>query len=587
MTDFRIERLPFSKASLEAWSSLDSRHRNWPVVYVLDGEAGGRPRGSAYVGETSSASTRVRQHLDTKAGLGLSTIRVVVDESFNKSACLDLEAHLIRWLAGDGRFEMLNANQGITESDYYDRARYRASFQEIFDELRRSGVFERSIPEIENGDLFKLSPFKALTQDQAIAVEDIVEGLLEDLTSPASSEASRVPMVVEGYPGTGKTIIAIYIMKLLADIKEMTNLEDVDADTMFADLFTPENREALAGFRMALVVPQQSLRLSIKNVFRKTRGLSPSMVLTPFEVGSAADPFDLLLVDEAHRLSQRANQPSGMQNAKFRDINVALFGRDDKTKTQLDWIRERSAHQILLLDPEQTVKPADLPLVTTQDLARQARSAHRHYPLISQMRVQGGQNYIDFMRRLVRGRLPSGEGARFPNYDLRMFDSLALLREEIVNREKEEGLARIVAGYAWEWKSRRDKTAFDIELDGLCLRWNSTDKDWINSPRSLSEVGSIHTVQGYDLNYAGVIIGPDLRFDPVERRVYVDRESYKDVKGKENNKKLGITYSDDDLLEYIANIYAVLLTRGIRGTYVYVCDPALREYVQDVIPLSG
>ena len=82
-------------------------------------------------------------------------------------------------------------------------------------------------------------------------------------------------------------------------------------------------------------------------------------------------------------------------------------------------------------------------------------------------------------------------------------------------------------------------------------------------------------MQGYDFNYAGVIIGPDLRFDPVAGKLVIDRGSYFDTKGKENNPVLGKTYTDDDLLRFITNIYAVLLTRGIRGTYVYVCDPVL------------
>ena len=108
--------------------------------------------------------------------------------------------------------------------------------------------------------------------------------------------------------------------------------------------------------------------------------------------------------------------------------------------------------------------------------------------------------------------------------------------------------------------------------------WNSTDKDWINSPGSLEEVGSIHTVQGYDLNYAGVIIGPDLRYDADAGRLHIDRAAYFDKKGKENNPVLGRVYSDEDLLRYITNVYAVLLTRGVRGTYVYVNDPDVRAY---------
>ncbi len=133
----------------------------------------------------------------------------MVDDTFNKSACLDLESHLIRWLAGDGQFTVLNGNEGMTDAAYYDRDIYRESFRDIFEQLRSEGVFQRSIPAIENSDLFKLSPFKALTQDQAIAVEDILEGLFADLERGAGSTA-----VIQGSPGTGKTIIGIFLMKL-------------------------------------------------------------------------------------------------------------------------------------------------------------------------------------------------------------------------------------------------------------------------------------------------------------------------------------------------------------------------------------
>jgi DUF2075 family protein len=89
-------------------------------------------------------------------------------------------------------------------------------------------------------------------------------------------------------------------------------------------------------------------------------------------------------------------------------------------------------------------------------------------------------------------------------------------------------------------------------------------------------------VQGYDLNYAGVIIGPDLRYDAASGRIVASRDDYRDKKGKENNPTLGIVYTDDDLLRYIVNVYAVLLTRGIRGTYVYVVDRDLREHLRGV-----
>ncbi|GAA1962348.1 DUF2075 domain-containing protein [Microbacterium aquimaris] len=582
MTPSEIERLEFSSGGVASWVSSNERHRNWPVVYVLD-DARSAGVTSVYVGETVNAGSRMRQHLANPAKGQFRRVRVVIDETFNKSAALDLESHLIRWLAGEGRFTVMNGNEGIVDAQYYERDLYRESFRDVFERLRADGLFERSIPEIENSDLFKLSPFKVLTPEQAIAVEDIVEGLLEDLTT-ASPSAS----VIEGHPGTGKTIVAIFLMKLLADIRDYDDRDEVESDSMFAEFFVPENRELLRMLRIGLVVPQQSLRESVKRVFKKTPRLSPTQILTPFDVGESADDWDLLIVDEAHRLNQRANQSSGVNNRRFIAINQELFGRDDPHKNQLDWIRARSRHQIYLLDAAQTVRPADLPQEVLRTLTDDARSTHRHYPLSTQMRVRAGSDYVEFVRALLRGELGPAERPDFGDYDLRLYDDLAHMQREIIARDAEYGLARLIAGYAWEWKSRRDQNAYDIELDGVKLRWNSQPKDWINSPGSLQEVGSIHTVQGYDLNYAGVIIGNDLRYDPGSRRLYIDRDSYRDAKGKENNKQRGIFYSDDDLLEFITNIYGVLLTRGMRGTYVYVCDPALRAYFeQAIVPREG
>ena len=106
------------------------------------------------------------------------------------------------------------------------------------------------------------------------------------------------------------------------------------------------------------------------------------------------------------------------------------------------------------------------------------------------------------------------------------------MRDEIFLRDANVGLSRMVAGYAWEWKTKKDKTAFDIEIDGTQLRCNGTPTDWIASSNALEEVGSIHTVQGYNLNYVGVIIAVDLRFDLERRRLFIDRSSYFDKRAR-------------------------------------------------------
>jgi DUF2075 family protein len=605
MTPSKISKLVFTKSSVISWASLDPQNSNWPVVYVLDDATGtntgtknaklddatGTNTGTknaklddVYVGESTNAAGRMRQHLDSAAKQHLRTVRVIVDPTFNKSVCLDLESYLIKLLAGDGSYRVMNRNDGITEADYYDRAEYRESFREVFEQLKNDGVFTRTIPEIENSNLFKLSPFKALTRDQAVAVEGILEGLFSDI---ASGEDSTT--VVQGDPGTGKTVVAIYLLKLLVDIAQTEPLDSIDTDSLFSEFFARGYGALLGNLTIGLVVPQQSLRKSISKVFHQTPGLAASMVMTAFEVGQGDTHYDLLIVDETHRLNQRANQPSAFQNKSFREINEKLFGTDDTSKTQLDWIRAKSKHQVFLVDAGQSVRPADVPREALERLVRDAKSTNRHHPLASQMRVKGGSDYVAYVRTIL-GVSTTTESLRepiaetFEGYDFRMFTSVAAMHAELREKDDEVGLSRLLAGYAWPWASKKDKTAHDIELDGYALRWNSTVTDWIASPTAIDEVGSIHTVQGYDLNYAGVIIGPDLRYDELNERLVFHRESYFDAKGKENNPVAGKVYTDEDLRQFVSNIYAVLMTRGILGTYVYVCDPALRRYLAKFIP---
>lgn len=563
MSSFEITRVAFTPTSVGTMDGIHEKFADWPVVYTIDN---GR---SIYVGESQHVTRRMRQHLEAPAKQDLRTIRVVVDETFHRSACHDLESTLIRWFSGDTKYTVLNGNGGITNADYYRRAEYRRTFGEIFEELREEGLFQRTIPEIENSDLFKLSPFKALNTDQAVAVNDILEGLSEDLRS-----GHRSLSVIQGDPGTGKTIVGIFLMKMLRDLAMHDDDVEPDGESIFSDYFVRGTRELFQDLRVGFVIPQQSLRASIRKVFSKTPSLQDTPVMSAFDVGNATEDFDILVVDEAHRLNQLAAQAHGTLTKRFKEITTELFGELDEEITQLDWIRAKARHTVLLLDTAQSVRPADIGPEAFTGVLETAKKSKRFYPLHSQMRVEGGNDYIDFVRELLSDSPPSAIPS-FGDYDFRIFTDLAEMTAAIRAREEEVRLSRLVAGYAWDWRSKKDPSAFDIEIGDVSLRWNSTDRDWINSPTSHEEVGSIHTVQGYDLNYAGVIVGGDLRRDPATSRLHANRSNYRDKVGKRNNPMRGRTTTDDDLLRYIRNIYGVLMTRGIRGTYVYATDPDL------------
>ena len=570
MTDFRIERIPFDSAAINTWQQADRAHNNWPVVYTISG------KNQIYIGETVNAATRMHQHLSTPQRQHLERVQIILNEEFNKSVCLDLESHLIRYFAADEKFEVLNGNWGISESDYFQREQYRKEFDRLFDELHKEGWLSRPVPELVNSNLFKYSPFKALNNDQAVALTAILDSLLGGFEANGGSE-----IVIQGDPGTGKTIVAIYLVKLLIDISRHLSDEVSGQDSIFSEYFTTINKELLSQFRIGLVIPQQSLRKTVQDVFAKTPGLNKDMILSPFDVGKDLGSWDLLIVDEAHRLGIRANQSSAMQNKQFAEINERLFGEDSLELTQLDWVRKQSANRILLIDSAQSIRPADLPKRAVDGIAGKAADSGKLFRLSSQMRVNGGSDYIEFINQLLSDSPRRATG--YGTYDLRFFDSFSEMQDEIKMRDQEQGLSRLLAGFAWPWNSKDDKSAHDIEIEGQKLFWNRTATDWVNSKTSSEEVGSIHTIQGYDLNYAGVIIGPDLGFDSGANRITFNRDSYFDVKGRENNKQLGIEYSDEDVRQYVLNIYRVLLTRGIKGTYIYVSDSGLRAHLRALI----
>jgi len=300
-----------------------------------------------------------------------------------------------------------------------------------------------------------------------------------------------------------------------------------------------------------------ALRSTIRKVFRNIKGLNSSMVIGPNDV--VKEKYDLLIVDEAHRLRRRRN----ITNYRaFDQINRKLkLGNDGN---ELDWIRLSSNHQILFYDPGQTIRPSDLRPEEFSDLIA------KKYELTTQMRLYNGEKYIQFVEDLFDLNL--NKRYTFPKYDFKIYDDVNELVKVIKQKNEKVGLSRVVAGYAWPWHTKKGTKDYDIEIDGLKLVWNSQAQDWINSPNSINEVGCIHTVQGYDLNYVGVIIGPEFSYDEDKKNFVINKEKYFDINGRN-----GIT-NPKELERYIINIYKTLLTRGIKGTYLYIVDKKLKNY---------
>lgn len=550
--DFLIDRFDFNK---NVFTQIDHIHQVkdlWPVVYILsDGKVK-----QAYVGETTDANARLSSHLSHAEKQKLNNVYLIRSEKFNKSATLDIESNLIKYLSGDGEYQLLNANLGIANHNYYQKPDlYWDIFKGIWNKLRSEGVAKHSIEYINNSDLFKYSPYKSLSSDQKL-------NLLEMLRSIASGEKKQI--LVQGGAGTGKTILAIYLFKLLlSEPGEFNYLEFGEEEREFIELVS-EIRNRFPELNIALVVPMASFRKTLQRVFKNIKGLKPKMVIGPAEV--AERKYDIVMVDESHRLRRRVNL--GAYYGAF-DKAAEKLGFD-KNSNELDWILKQSHQSILFYDADQSIKPSDVKEDDFKKLILQKTT--QIIQLKSQFRVKGGNDYVKFVDDLLNARIAKDVRFVNPHYECLLFDSLTDMIEEIGKREREHQLSRLIAGYSWEWISKEDKSLFDIEIGDVKLQWNSVNIDWVNSAGAQSEVGCIHTTQGYDLNYAGIIFGNEISYNKVSGRIEIQKENYFDKNGKQSIN------DPAELHQFILNIYKTIMLRGIRGTYVYVCNPELRAY---------
>lgn len=539
---FIIDRFPFNHGEQIDYSVLDideDKVYDWPMLYILANDS------KAYVGQTTSIAARMSQHSANEEKKEFTTANIIFNEEFNSSVVTDYEHRLIGYMHGDGRYQLTNKNDGMSDTNYFSKLQYAHMFDDLWEELRALELVDHTLDEIEESEVFKYSPFKSLTADQRVALDNIY------LAIKGGLDAAK-PIVVEGMPGTGKTVLAIYLLKMLKDDPELKNLN------------------------IRMMEPVTSLRKTLQDSLKSVSGLSKNDIIGPNDLakekfGYDADsdkPFDIVLVDEAHRLKRRVNLG---QYGSYDNVNRKLGLSSEAT--QMDWILSQCKLPIFFYDPLQAVGPSCLtPEGISENLGEAILAPIK---LDTQMRVKGGKGYLDYMLALLSGEEP--ERKSFSGYDLVLHDDFASFVDSFENSFQDHSLTRMVAGYAWKWKTKNnpDPNVADISIDDVDLRWNCTSSNWVgkgfNDDSVAHEVGCIHSIQGYDLSYAYVIIGEDIELDETTGELRANKDSYFDRNGR-------ATATQDELTQFIKNIYYVLLTRGIYGTHVYVVNESLREY---------
>ena len=377
-----------------------------------------------------------------------------------------------------------------------------------------------------------------LLDDQAVVFDrckEIMNRCLKDM--------KKRSIIIQGGPGTGKSVLAVNLLNEF--IQQGYNAS-----------YCTKNSAPREAYQRLLSKSDLKAQVNIKQLFRSPFGLC----------NMAPNFYDCLIVDEAHRLVSKMYGDWNGQNQVKECINASLF-------------------TIFLIDEDQRITTKDIGSI--EEIKKWAAKYNievimdEDTILRSQFRCNGSDEYIQFINNMLQIGETVDIDRKELHFDFRVFDDPNELRRELREINKENNKARMVAGYCYDWNVKNRRGDIDIFLErDFRAQWNlANDKIWAINPRSFEQVGCIHTAQGLEFDYVGVLIGKDLRYDPETGRVITDPTQI-----SKDDKSSGIRAAADTVAEVlIKNTYKTLLTRGQKGCFVYCEDKALSEYIKSLI----
>ncbi len=457
-------------------------------------------------------------------------------------------AYLHNYTKGD------NVIKGEQYKEYIDRAPLflRNDVQKLQNFIKQHVKYGNAdiLYEIENS---KIKPSKQLAESLASMLQGNKEFILLDdqkivyekalYLAKISTIKNKQVLIVQGGPGTGKSVVAINLLS------ELTNQRKVIQ-------YVTKNSAPREVFIRKLGSAKIMSMTRIRNLFRSSG--------TYHNVDK--NTFDALVIDEAHRL----NEKSGLYS------NLG--------KNQIKELIDTSKCSIFFIDEDQRVTLKDIgSKEEIRKWANKMSATITEMELSSQFRCNGSDGYLAWLDNILQIKETVNYSLDDINYDFEVFDSPRMLHDKIIRLNKVNNKSRMVAGYTYDWVSRKDPTLFDINIGAYKARWNLTQhgQAWIIHPESVSEIGCIHTCQGLELDYVGVIIGLDLlvRDGNIITNFKARAKTDQSLKGivsiaKEN----GDSYAQKIAEPIIKNTYRTLMTRGMKGCYIFSEDDETRIF---------
>lgn len=473
--------------------------------------------------------------------------QTVLDDGINLIPCAYLHNY-------DPDFKQTLSNsiykEWVSEAPFFIR-----NETEQFSAFVKKYVTRRS----SNGDLLyeidhgRLKPTKALQDSLTSMVKGNKEFMLLDeqavcydmclkTMAKCKEDGKKRTIVIQGGPGTGKSVLAVNL--LMEFINKSLNT-----------CYATKNSAPREAFLSLLTHSDAKKQVNIKQLFR-----------SPFGLSNVPDnTYDCLIVDEAHRLVKKMYGDWNGENQVKECISASLLS-------------------IFLLDEDQAVTVNDIgSIAEISKWCRELNSTLKmpaEAKLVSQFRCNGSDAYIQFIDDILQ-RTEESVTVDLDelNFDFRIFDSAIELREALREKNAINNKSRMVAGYCYDWNVKHGRGDYDIMLpDGFKAKWNlEKDKIWAINPNSFEEVGCIHTAQGLEFDYVGVLIGKDLKYDSTSGRIITDKQAI-----SKDDKSSGIRSCKNESIvrKLILNTYKTLLTRGQKGCYVYCEDKSLAEYIK-------